>query len=217
MNSWVDPFKERLFQGGQALGYELSSKEMGLMADHAEQLMVWNKKINLTAIRNPLEMAEKHFLDAVGVAGLLNGENKILDMGSGGGFPALPLKILNPSLHFSLVDSVRKKVSFLNHVVRTLELEGIKAFHSRVQALALDPDHFKSYDAVMSRGFSGLESFVDYAAPFLTPSGKIYALKGENAQNEITPAVRSRFDIKIDHYLLPFLKADRYLLRLTPK
>ncbi len=135
-------------------------------------------------------------------------------MGTGGGFPSIPLKILNPSTHFCLVDASRKKVNFLKHVIRTLKLDNINAMHSRVEDLALDDAYAKSFDAVISRGFSGLEKFVGLALPLLKPGGKIYALKGKQAEEEITPALRSRFEIRIDHYQLPFEKSDRYMIRL---
>ena len=137
-----------------------------------------------------------------------------MDMGTGGGFPSIPLKVLNPFACFCLVDASRKKVTFLKHVIRTLKLENINAIHSRVEDLALDDAYAENFDAVMSRGFAGLEKFVDLALPLLRPGGKIYALKGKKAEEEITPALKSRFEIRIDHYQLPFEKSDRYMIQL---
>jgi 16S rRNA (guanine527-N7)-methyltransferase len=214
----------RLKQGSKKINIHITQDQIALMAAHANELIKWNKKINLTAIVDPLAMAEKHFIDAIAVQPFLNQadrnqadrnqEKKIMDMGTGGGFPSLPLKILSPSIQFTLVDSSRKKVNFLKHVIRTLGLDNIDAIHSRVEDLAFDDSHAKSFDAVMSRGFAGLEKFVGLALPLLKPGGKIYALKGKQAEEEVTPALRSRFEIRIDHYLLPFERSDRYMVQL---
>lgn len=210
-------FEERLETGAHALGISLNPDQVRLMAGHARELWAWNRKINLTAITDPLVSAEKHFVDAVAVQPFIGNAHKMMDMGTGGGFPAIPLKILNPSIRFTMVDSVRKKVSFLNHVVRTLGLEGIRAVHGRVEDLAKSPEHAHMYDAVISRGFAGLEGFTDYALPMLAHGGRMYALKGRQALDEITPAVKERFRISHEHYQLPFEKSDRYLVRLTLK
>jgi 16S rRNA (guanine527-N7)-methyltransferase len=213
-NPGLQGFCERLALGSNKLGVDITDEQISLMAAHASELILWNKKINLTAIVDPLAMAEKHFIDALAVQPFLGEEKKIMDMGTGGGFPSIPLKILDPSLQFVLVDSSRKKVNFLKHVIRTLELKDIEAIHSRVEDLALDESHAKSYDAVISRAFTALEKFVWLALPLLKPNGKIYALKGKQAKDEISPDLTLGFKIKTDHYQLPFEKSDRYMVRL---
>ncbi len=207
-------FCERVKQGSEKIAVKITDEQISLMAAHAAELILWNKKINLTAIVDPLAMAEKHFIDALAVQPFLGKEKRIMDMGTGGGFPSIPLKILNPSIHFVLVDSSRKKVNFLKHVIRTLGLENIGAIHSRVEDLAFEDSHAGTYDAVMSRAFAGLEKFVGFALPLLKPAGKIYALKGKHAPDEITPALKSQFEIRTDHYQLPFEKSDRYMIQL---
>ena len=173
------------------MGIHVTHDQIRLMAAHGAQLILWNKKINLTAISDPLAMAEKHFIDAMAVGSFLGQEKRIMDMGTGAGFPSLPLKILYPALDFVLVDASRKKVSFLKHVIRTLGLENIDALHSRVEDLAENKFHGHGYDAVISRAFAGLEKFVGLALPFLNTGGCIYALKGKQAAAEITPDLRS--------------------------
>ncbi len=210
-------FIKRLKKGAALSGQTLTQDQLGLMASHAGELMVWNKKINLTGIKDPMAVAEKHFIDAVCVYPLLNKESRIMDMGTGGGFPALPLKILNPEMAVTMVDAVRKKVNFLNHVVRTLGLDDILAVHARVEDLSKDPSHAQGYDAVISRGFADLEKFVDLALPMLRPGGRIYALKGDHARKEITPALDQAFEISTTHYRLPFEKSERYLVCLIQK
>jgi len=213
-NSGMRKFCDRLKQGCEKIQVDITSEQISLMAAHATQLILWNKKINLTAIVEPQAMAEKHFIDALAVQSFLGQEKRMMDMGTGGGFPSIPLKILNPDREFVLVDSSRKKVTFLKHVIRTLGLKNIEAFHCRVEDLAEDDLHAGTYDAVISRAFAGLDKFVGLALPLLKPEGKIYALKGKQAPEEITPELKVQFEIKTDHYQLPFEKSDRYMIRL---
>lgn len=210
-------FCDRLRLGSEKIAVAISDEQISLMAAHAIELIQWNKKINLTAIVDPLTMAEKHFIDAMAVQPFLGKENRLMDMGTGGGFPSIPLKILNPSLQFVLVDSSRKKVTFLKHVIRVLGLKDIDAIHSRVEDLAHDDIHSQTYDAVMSRAFTALEKFAGLALPLLKQGGTIYALKGKQAPDEITPALIAQFEIRTDHYQLPFEKSDRYMIQLSEK
>ena len=196
------------------MGVTLEPDQIRQMCGHARELISWNKKMNLTAIRKPELIAEKHFTDALAVSRYLTDEKRIMDMGSGGGFPAIPLKVVRPDISFFLADAVRKKVTFLNHVIRTLGLQDIRAQHARVEDLARDPALAGTFDAVVSRGFAQLDAFVSLALPMLRPGGTIWALKGEGGTGEITPELERRFDIKIDPYVLPFEKAERMLIRL---
>lgn len=209
------PFLDRLAKGAQALDLSLSRDQALRMTRHAAELILWNKKVNLTAIRDPLDMAEKHFADALATGQFLDpGNSTLLDLGSGGGFPGIPLKIMNPGMGLMMVDASRKKVNFLKQVIRVLDLENADAVHARVESLHHDPGFAGQYDAVISRGFAELSKFVDLALPLLKPHGDLFAMKGENAGQEITPDLRDRFHIHTDHYRLPFEKADRYLIRL---
>lgn len=219
INPGMQGFIDRLRQGSEKMAVAITDEQISLMAAHGAELILWNKKINLTAIVDPLAMAEKHFIDAIAVQPFLEHEKsgpeqRMMDMGTGGGFPSIPLKILNPGLEFVLVDASRKKVSFLKHVIRTLGLKNIQAVHSRVEDLARLDSHANAYDAVISRAFAGLEKFVDLSLPLLKPQGKIYALKGKQAPDEITPELKSQFEIRTDHYQLPFEKSDRYMIQL---
>ncbi|MCA1784964.1 MAG: 16S rRNA (guanine(527)-N(7))-methyltransferase RsmG [Desulfobacteraceae bacterium] len=201
------------------MGISLTRDQVDQMACHAAQLEQWNRKINLTAITNPQDIAQKHFLDAIAVLPYMdqgnNHQKKIVDMGSGGGFPGLPIKLLNPDMQMVLVDASRKKVHFLKHVIRMLGIKGITAVHCRVEALHQDPDFAGRFDGVLARGFAGLESLAQLAAPLVTPAGTIYALKGPGAKAESTPDLESRFNIQYDWYTLPFTGGERCLVRLS--
>lgn len=187
------------------------------MVIHAKELMAWNKKINLTAIKDPLLIAEKHFLDSIAGISFFENEKTLIDLGSGGGFPGIPLKIMNPSLKVVLVDSSMKKVNFLKHVIRMLHLENIDAVHSRVEDLHDHAGYKNNFDAVISRAFTELEGFVNLASPLLNTAGKIYAMKGKNADKEITPKILKNFDFNTRLYQLPFEKSCRVIIKLSAK
>jgi len=218
----VTEFKTLLLKGLQAKGIKdlninVSGQQALLMELHAKELMLWNKKINLTAIKQPMQIAEKHFIDSLAAASFIKNKNSIIDLGSGGGFPGIPLKIMNPLLNVVLIDSSRKKINFLKHIIRLLGLQGIDAIHSRAQDLHDKDLYFTGFDAVISRAFTELSNFVELASPFLNKEGTIYAMKGKQAKKEITPELLKKFDVTTDHYMLPFEKSDRYIITLSQK
>ena len=216
-DQFIQQFKLQLEKSLKHIDINLSELQMSRMAAHATELMTWNQKFNLTAIKHPFEVAEKHFFDSIAVNSFLGDETSLLDIGSGGGFPGIPLKIMNPAKKIILVDASRKKINFLKHVIRILKLENIDAIHARVENLKSDEAFFKQFDAVISRAFTDLERFVELSLPLLNRNGRIYAMKGKHMDMEITPSISCRFEFKTDHYLLPFEKADRYVIRLSTK
>lgn len=207
-------FCHYLEKGAEALGLNLSPGQADLLAAHARELQLWNAKMNLTAITDIRLVAYKHFVDALAAAKFLDRPARIMDIGSGAGFPGVPMKVIYPDLNITMVDAVRKKVSFLNHVVRTLKLDNISAVHARVEDLAKDPGHFQMYDAVTARGFADLGKLAALAGPLLAPGGRIYALKGPHALEEITPELKKQFYITHETYSLPFVDAQRFVVIL---
>jgi 16S rRNA (guanine527-N7)-methyltransferase len=149
----------------------------------------------------------------------------MLDIGSGGGFPGIPLKVLLPKLSVTLIDASRKKVNFLKHVIRTLELDNIEALHIRAEDLAVHPSYINRFDVIISRALSSLEFFVRLALPLLASGGVIIALKGEvekvelddlryNVLEKINAAgsVDRKFTIFLERYSLPLLNSERSII-----
>ena len=124
-----------IINGADRFNIDLNHHHTDQYAIHARELTQWTEKINITSITDPFEIAVKHFLDSLAPAPLILPGMKLLDIGSGGGFPGLPLKVLIPSMSVTLIDASRKKVSFLKHVIRTLTLDNIHALHSRAEDL----------------------------------------------------------------------------------
>ena len=208
--------------GAKVFDVDVGLKEARQFSIHAEELVKWNLKINLTAITDPFEVAVKHFIDSIAPAGIIPAGASMLDIGSGGGFPGIPLKIVIPTLSVSLVDSSRKKVTFLKHVIRTIGLENIEAVQGRVEEPAVNA---KMFDVIICRAFSSLEMFVGSTLPLLAPNGIIISLKGKINPEEIEAVLVSGdrkkgtgkisglpIDIKIKKYLLPYIDAERTLM-----
>jgi len=198
----------------------ITEQQIRLFYQHAEALVQWTRKVNLTAITDPREIAIKHFIDSLGPAPYLNPMNKVLDVGSGGGFPGIPLKVLYPFIDLTLVDAVRKKISFMQHVIRKLKLKESKAIHTRVEHL-LHHDDFKPFDTIVCRAFSDLSFIIIHALPLLSEDGKLVVWKGRVPETEIIE-FRKKFrekasplTIEVQSYRLPIFDAERSIVIIS--
>lgn len=222
-----DPEWNRLVvDGAESLGIHVSELQVAQFGVHIREMLLWNQKTNVTAITLPSEVAIKHVVDSLAIAGWIPPEARLLDVGSGGGFPGIPLKILMPSLSVTLIDSSRKKNSFQRHVIRRLGLVNITALQTRVEALSADPDRVLSdnataFSVIVCRAFTDLARFVEMTLPLLAPSGTILAMKGRIDDNDLAAVsdVVSRqagtFHARILSYTLPVIQAKRHVYMLT--
>lgn len=212
-----------IIDGAASWGVALGMDHVGLFARHAEELLKWNAVTNLTAITDPEAIARNHFLDSLAPAGLVARGSDLLDVGSGGGFPGLPLHILIPGARTTLLDAARKKVSFLRHVLRVLDLKHIEAVHARMEQLAGPPGPARRYDVIFSRAFSAVPPFVKAVLPLLKPHGRVVALKGrvspaerEDLRNAAGGgALGAVLSLDLQCYALPGLKSERTLVVLS--
>lgn len=174
--------KDLLVRGAAQLGVELTPAQVGKFALFSAELRKWNRKINLTAITTEREIALKHFVDSLYLCRAVDRGGKLLDLGSGGGFPVIPFAILHPKSETVSVDAVEKKIIFQRHVGRALGLSHFEAIHARGEELAgRFAGHF---DWVVSRAFSDIPTFVRMALPLLAPHGTIVAMKGQAGREE---------------------------------
>jgi 16S rRNA (guanine527-N7)-methyltransferase len=214
--SMETPNKDLLVEGAKNFGIYLDGKAVETFELYLKELLKWNQKINLTAIRSEKGIVLKHFLDSLSVSPYLPKYSSILDIGSGAGFPGIPLKIIQPTLEMTLVDSVRKKVDFQRHIIRTLGLKGIEAIHDRVQDKKILQSLGGKFDIILSRAFSDLRTFLVLSFPFLKKEGKVIAMKGEVDDKEIRLLMEieeTRYRLqKIDPLILPFSPFKRTIL-----
>jgi 16S rRNA (guanine527-N7)-methyltransferase len=210
---------------------DVNDESIALLRQFAAELLAWNEKTNLTAITAPAEVAEKHMLDSLIPGKFIQsafpaGELTLLDIGSGGGFPGIPLKIFMPEMRVTMVDSVRKKINFLKYAILALKLDGIDAIHARVEDLARQAAFAGGFDVVISRAFTALDRFVILAVPFIKPGGIIIAMKGKEIKKELddleTMAVGPgiykigghHLSLRFENYTLPDSGGQRSLVIL---
>lgn len=169
------------------MGIYLTDKNLEDLLKYKEMILEWNQKINLTTITDGTEMDIKHFADSLSptLTGILEGDKKIIDIGTGAGFPGIPLKIWNPKLRVTLMDSLNKRISFLDLVIKELGLNGINSIHGRAEELALKPEYRESFDICISRAVASLDTLSEYCIPFVKPGGWFIAMKGPAAVDEI--------------------------------
>jgi 16S rRNA (guanine527-N7)-methyltransferase len=177
--------RDLLVVGAEAFGIRLNEKQLESFDLYLRELLRWNQKINLTAIRSEKGIVLKHFVDSLSIYPYLSKTASLLDIGSGAGFPGIPLKIVHLPLEITLIDSVRKKIDFQRHIIRMLGLKGMEAIHGRIQDKEILQSMSGRFDAVISRAFSDLQTLLLLAFPFLKKGGILLAMKGELDEEEI--------------------------------
>ena len=213
--------KDLLVQGGKTFGIDLNKEIVEGFERYLKELLKWNQKINLTAIRSEKEIILKHFVDSLSVYPYLEQRSSVLDIGSGAGFPGIPLKMVQSSLNMTLIDSVRKKVDFQRHIIRVLGLEGMEAIHGRVQDKRILENLGGRFDFILSRAFSDLRTFLLLASPFLKKKGMAIAMKGglNHKDLEVHNEAESfsyRFQKSVS-LILPFSSFKRTILLFEKK
>ena len=156
-------------------------------------LTEWNEKINLTAITSEDDVALKHFIDSLNsnLTGIIKDDMDVIDIGTGAGFPGLPLKINQPSINLTLVDSLNKRISFLNTVISDLNLQNVRTVHSRAEDLGVNKDFREKFDVCVSRAVANLSTLSELCLPFVKCGGYFVSLKGPKAPEELETAKKA--------------------------
>ncbi len=181
---------EMLVKGAAKLGVALGEKEVTLYFKYLELLLEWNEEINLTTINNPEEIVVKHFLDSLSLFPYLPKKTDIrfLDVGTGAGFPGVPIKIANPKINVVLLDSLNKRVVFLKSLISELKLNGITIIHGRAEDIGHQAGFRESFDVVASRAVARLSVLAELCIPFVRVGGIFVAYKSRKAAEEIAEA-----------------------------
>lgn len=185
MNKWQDI----LINSAEKINIKINDEQLNKFDKYLNLLLTWNNKINLTAITQPEEIAIKHFLDSITIFNYIDiPENaSVIDVGTGAGFPGIPLKIMRDDINLILLDSLNKRLIFLNDVINNLNIKAT-LIHSRAEDAGKKTEYREKYDIVTARAVASLNQLCEYCLPFVKINGKFIAMKGDNANNEIINA-----------------------------
>ena len=187
----IEEFNEKMNENLKELDIELSEKQLKQFYDYMNILIEWNKVMNLTNIIEPEEVIKKHFIDSLTVLKHIKEDDSIIDVGTGAGFPGIPIKIAYPKTKITLLDSLNKRIKFLDEVINKLELKDIKTIHGRAEEFAHNNNYRENYNIAIARAVASLNVLSEYLLPFVKvgrhaigmkgTKGKEEAIEGENA------------------------------------
>lgn len=185
-----DEFKDKFIKELSILNNDinLSDDVLKNFYDYMNGIISWNDKINVTAIVDPDEFIVKHFIDSITINEIVENKGKLLDIGTGAGFPGVPIKLLNDKLSVTLIDAVNKKLNVIRDVSKDMNIDNLEIIHSRAEDLARDKNYREQYDYVTTRAVSNLSTILEYMIPFLKVNGIAICMKGPNYKEEIEDA-----------------------------
>lgn len=187
-----------LINGAAAVGVALDRTMIQMFLTYLSELKEWNRKVNLTSLHDDQAIINAHFIDSLALIPHLPARGSILDLGSGAGFPGLPIKIARPALKVSLLESRRKKINFLKHIISTLRLDNIDAIHGRVEHLVSDQNTIPHVDVITARAFATLDRLLLVAHPLLKSGGCLIAMKGKEGLKELQGARTALNDLSLE-------------------
>ncbi|WP_163582188.1 16S rRNA (guanine(527)-N(7))-methyltransferase RsmG [Gracilibacillus saliphilus] len=210
-------------------GIEITEKQLQQFERYFHILVEWNEKMNLTAITDQEEVYAKHFYDSITAAFYFDFTNEfhLCDVGAGAGFPSIPLKILFPQINVTIVDSLKKRITFLNHLATELELEGVSFYHDRAELFGKNEKFRHKFDVVMARAVARTSVLSELCLPLLRTNGTFIAMKGSNVEEELSDA-EDAIELlggklqRVEHFSLPENNGERNIViidkkRKTPK
>ena len=184
-------FEEEMSKKSKILGVRFSVEQIEQFYKYMNLLIEWNEKMNLTAITEPKEIILKHFIDSLTILKYIDDNSKLVDVGTGAGFPGVPLSIMNPTLKITLVDSLNKRLIFLQEVVKELNLKNIEIVHARAEEIGQNKNYREKFDIATSRAVANLATLSEYLVPLVKIGGKIISMKASNAKEEINDAQKA--------------------------
>ena len=218
----IEEFSNEFYKQAQNVNITVDKNQLEKFYKYMNLLIDWNEKVNLTAITDPKEIIIKHFIDSILIGNSIKDESSIIDVGTGAGFPGIPLKILNDSYKLTLLDSLNKRTIFLKEVVDKLELQNVEIIHGRAEDYAQEKKYRETYDYAVSRAVAPLNILLEYLVPYTKVEGNIIAMKGSNAEQEIIEAQNAinKLAVEITEKSiieLPESLGERYIIKFTKK
>lgn len=201
-------FKNKIIELSNKINVEITDEQISKYYEYMNLLLEWNEKINLTAITKEDEIILKHFIDSMTVIKYIEKNSEIIDVGTGAGFPGIPIAIMRKDTNLTLLDSLNKRVNFLNEVSYNLNLKNIKNIHGRAEDLGQNKNERENYDIAISRAVANMTTLVEYLIPFVKIGGYCICMKGSEIESEIEQAKYAIKELggkieKIDNFYLP--------------
>ncbi len=214
--------KSILTDGARKMGIKLHEEQIKKFSCYLELLVEWNQKINLTSLKAPREIIIKHFLDSASCVQIINKytnieETDIIDVGTGAGFPGIPVKIICSSINLSLLEARKKKGVFLEKIIEEINFQQVKVINGRAETFGKCPDYREKYDIALSRAVAPLNILSEYCLPLVRVGGLFVAQKGRSYKEEINKALKAITLlggelIGAENLQIPFINQERYLL-----
>lgn len=203
-------------------GIELKEEQLSMLSSFYEMLVEKNKVMNLTGITEWDDVVLRHYIDSISISEIMNLNDfrgKVLDLGTGAGFPGIPLKIVFPNLQITLFDSLNKRIRFLQEVIDELELKNIEAIHGRAEEFGKNSDYREQYDLVVSRAVANIATLSEYCLPFVKVGGSFISYKTDSIEEEISNSGKAVSILggkieRVEHFTLPNTDMERSLLQI---
>ena len=183
-----EEFQEIFLEELKKINLKIEKEKIKKFYEYMKILIEWNEKINLTAIKDEKEIIVKHFIDSLTINKYIGNAENMVDVGTGAGFPGIPIKIVNKDLTVILVDSLNKRINFLNEVIEKLDLQNIKTVHARAEDLGKDKQYRESFDVVTSRAVANMTVLTEYLLPLTKIGGNCICMKGAEIEDELENA-----------------------------
>ena len=215
----INKFKEKMNENLKQLNIQLSDLQIDQFYQYMNILIEWNKVMNLTGITDPEEIISKHFIDSLTVLNKIDKNDEIIDVGTGAGFPGIPIKIALPETKIVLLDSLNKRIKFLNEVIKILKLKNIETIHGRAEDYGKNKKHREVYDISIARAVAPLNILSEYLIPFAKVGGKCLCMKGANSEEEINSSKRAIEElggklIYTEEFLIPNTDMKRKIVEI---
>ncbi len=163
----------------------VAEEKISLFYEYMQAVLKWNEKVNVTAIKDEKEFVKKHFMDSLSIGKYIKQNNKVIDIGTGAGFPGIPLKILKDDIAITLIDSINKKINMIKDITDKMILQDVELIHTRAETLAMQEAYREKFDVATTRAVSNLSTILEYMLPFVKIGGKAICMKGPNYKKEL--------------------------------
>lgn len=213
----IKEFSDLMIDYGKEINIVFTEEQLQKFYQYMNLLIEWNEKINLTAIVEPKEIILKHFIDSLTIIKYIEPNKSVIDIGTGAGFPGIPVKIMREDLDITLLDSLNKRIHFLNEVIQKLELKNITAIHARIEEFAKNKQYREAFDVATSRAVANLTTLSEYMLPIVDLKGMAICMKGSEINEEVSKSKNSikllggKID-KIEEFTLPKSDNGRNLI-----